>query len=452
MNKWSGPLNLFLVVISVLYILFGYKTYRDIDELNQIQVVLHDVSSSDFKFSVYSELLRNGISHSEEYQMRWVEELEYYNASFDRLMTLIDDQENSFTFNSEIEELHGIWESTYTQISRAKDRMKHFVYLPRDKPLHSYLITDGNTIPRSERYALAQLNYELEAYDSFVKGVLTNRIEVTSGTITPYIIERKRHLRIQVLALIPVITGIILALALALIKLRKKERARTIQLKEMHKLEAVGRSAGQISHDFKNILSGIIGFSELGMTDNECPTEFKEYFRSIIEASERAVELSGSITRFSRDTNAGTAKIELKKILTEVNHIVKVILPSTITFTVVSPVKGAIIEGNSTQLYQLFMNLAINASHAIKGNGDIAISANKRGQVVRIDISDTGCGIPEKILENIFDLGFTTKKNNGSGFGLCIVKDIVESHRGTISVKSTVGKGTVFTIELPLCD
>lgn len=103
------------------------------------------------------------------------------------------------------------------------------------------------------------------------------------------------------------------------------------------------------------------------------------------------------------------------------------------------------------QLNQVFMNLLINAGHAIEKRGEVTVSTWQEGESVLVSISDTGCGIPEELQSRIFEPFFTTKESGkGTGLGLSIVSDIVRQHRGEITVYSKPGEGTTFTIRLPL--
>ncbi len=106
---------------------------------------------------------------------------------------------------------------------------------------------------------------------------------------------------------------------------------------------------------------------------------------------------------------------------------------------------------NSQQLSQVFLNLLVNASQAIPDAGTITISTGLRGEWVVVKISDTGCGIPDDVKEKMFQPFFTTKgAEEGTGLGLSITRDIVKKHGGDILVESQVGKGTTFTVQLPI--
>ncbi|MEM2126431.1 MAG: ATP-binding protein, partial [Candidatus Methanosuratincola sp.] len=110
-----------------------------------------------------------------------------------------------------------------------------------------------------------------------------------------------------------------------------------------------------------------------------------------------------------------------------------------------------IIQADPAQLQQVFVNLLNNAAEAIEGPGTITITTRARNGQVEISIADTGCGIPEEHMDKLFTPFFTTKPpGKGTGLGLSIVYGIVKMHRGQISVQSEVGKGTTFTITLPV--
>ena len=103
------------------------------------------------------------------------------------------------------------------------------------------------------------------------------------------------------------------------------------------------------------------------------------------------------------------------------------------------------------QLNQVFMNLFVNAAHAMPDKGELKIKTSRQDHHITIEMSDTGSGIPQQNLEKVFDPGFTTKGVGvGTGLGLSIVYNIINKHKGDISVTSEQGKGTTFTIKLPI--
>jgi two-component system NtrC family sensor kinase len=110
---------------------------------------------------------------------------------------------------------------------------------------------------------------------------------------------------------------------------------------------------------------------------------------------------------------------------------------------------GSFVTANSNELQQVFMNLVINASHAMPQGGSLEVGCGARDGKCLAWVKDSGTGIAPDVLPHIFEFAFTTKGDKGSGLGLSISRQIVEGHGGKISVASEVGKGTIFTIELP---
>lgn len=162
-------------------------------------------------------------------------------------------------------------------------------------------------------------------------------------------------------------------------------------------------------------------------------------------------ELVDNLRDFTRLDRSKTGAIDLNKGLHNVVYIAKSVIPTHIE---VVEEYGQIptTQGNMSQLNQVFLNLINNAAHAIKGEGRITIKTSTEGNRLRVDVSDTGSGIPADVLPRIWDTYFTTKpEGEGTGLGLTIAKNIVTEHGGEIAVTSTeIGKGTTFTIHLPV--
>ena len=238
------------------------------------------------------------------------------------------------------------------------------------------------------------------------------------------------------------------------------------EIRQKQKLEAIGTLAGGIAHDFNNILAGIIGYAEIIQLNPLIDPQTRDYLVKILAAGGKARELIQQILAFSRKSEAEIKSIDLPTALQEVMQLVRASLPSTITIVedVTSP---ATVLADPIQIHQIFVNLCMNAGHSMRENGGrLTVSLIKatsgedhpgliplanNTEFVCIRISDTGHGIPEQIRSRIFDPFFTTKnKNEGTGLGLSMVHGIVSSLQGTISFDSEVGKGTTFTIYLPL--
>ena len=224
--------------------------------------------------------------------------------------------------------------------------------------------------------------------------------------------------------------------------------------------------AGGIAHDFNNILASIIGFTELALDDVGQDSVIEDNLQEVYASSIRAKELVGQILAFARKSEEKLKPIIIDTILKEVLHFIRSTIPTSIEIT--SDIEsGSPIMGNPTQVNQIMMNLCTNAAHAMEDRGgvlnvslkDIVIDRNfskknielNLGDYIKIMVSDSGPGIPSEIVDRIFEPYFTTKgPGEGTGMGLAMVQGIVESYEGKIFVDSNLGKGTTFTIYLPV--
>jgi PAS domain S-box-containing protein len=244
----------------------------------------------------------------------------------------------------------------------------------------------------------------------------------------------------------------------------EKEKAQA-QLIHAQKMESIGNLAGGIAHDFNNILATIIGFTELVMDDVEKDSVIEDNLQGIFSAGKRAKDLVGQILAFARQSEEKVKPIRVDKIIEEVLRFMRSSLPTTIEIKKKID-SESLIMGNETQLHQIMMNLCTNAAHAMEEKGgvldvsltDIEMDWSiyerldlKPGHYIEINAIDTGTGIPPHIIDSIFEPYFTTKEpGEGTGMGLATVHGIVESYGGKIVVKSDPGKGTAFTIYLPI--
>lgn len=239
-----------------------------------------------------------------------------------------------------------------------------------------------------------------------------------------------------------------------------------IQLRQAQKLESIGNLAGGIAHDFNNILSSVIGFTELAIDDVEKGTKIEDYLQEVYSAGKRAKDLVRQILAFARQSEEETKPIRIDTIVKEVLHFIRSTIPTTIEIKQ-RILSNSLIMGNPIQVHQILMNLCTNAAYAMEDRGgildvslkDLAIEnaeqKNKldlnHGSYIEIGVSDTGTGIPADIIASVFEPYFTTKRpGEGTGMGLAMVHGIVESYGGRIMVDSTLGKGTVFRVYLPI--
>jgi PAS domain S-box-containing protein len=248
-----------------------------------------------------------------------------------------------------------------------------------------------------------------------------------------------------------------------------EERTRIeTQLRQAQKMEALGTLAGGIAHDFNNILGIIMGFTQLAMYELGQGIPVMDKLGEVIKASNRAKDLVKQILAFSRRSEQQKMPLQLGIIVKEAMQILRPSLPSTIEIKTDVSTKSNILA-DPTQMHQVLMNLCTNAAHAMQDNGGIlevtlaGVVLQKEhvphpedlqpGPYVKLTVKDTGHGIDPAIINSIFDPFFTTKQSGeGTGLGLSVVHGILKSHGGCISVDSTPGKGTKFTVLIPVLE
>ena len=245
----------------------------------------------------------------------------------------------------------------------------------------------------------------------------------------------------------------------------EKERLE-IQLRQSQKMEAMGTLAGGIAHDFNNILGAILGYGELAQKAAAEGSVVRRYVDNVMHAGGRAKALVERILAFSRSGMGERGPINVQGVIEETLELLAASLPSGVSLTKRLETGDAAIVGDATQLHQVAMNLCTNALQAMKDGGvlevvlDRAEVAQSRrlshgnlapGTYVRLSVSDTGSGIPPDVLDRMFDPFFTTRgAAEGTGLGLSLVHGIVADLGGGIDVRTTVGRGTTFTIWLPI--
>ena len=240
-------------------------------------------------------------------------------------------------------------------------------------------------------------------------------------------------------------------------------------LKRAQKLEAIGTLAAGIAHDFNNILTSIIGHAELSQLHMQDNPKALSNIGQILKAGMRARDLVKQILTYARQTEEERKEVRLAPIVQETVRFIKASLPKKIEISCTLDTDGDRVWADSSQLYQVVLNLCTNAAQAMKDKGGRLNIKLKRttltrhdslmhadaapGDYVVLEVRDTGCGIPEELKERIFDPYFSTKQaEEGTGLGLAVVQGIVQAHGGFITVESEQGKGSTFRVFLPAQD
>jgi PAS domain S-box-containing protein len=252
-------------------------------------------------------------------------------------------------------------------------------------------------------------------------------------------------------------------------KLAEAERSRLEnRLRQSAKMEAVGRLAGGIAHDFNNILGGILGYAEMLLEAAREGSAERRYAQNVLTAAERASSLVEQILTYSRSQRGKRLPVDLGGIVAETLDLVHGSLRPGIELETRLPAKSLYVIADPTQVHQVMMNLCTNALHAIGERGKLCVTIESLealeervfahttlapGRYALLKVEDTGRGMDAQTLARLFEPFFTTKEvGKGTGLGLSLVYGIVIDSGGAIEVTSTPGKGSAFTVYLPLVD
>jgi PAS domain S-box-containing protein len=238
------------------------------------------------------------------------------------------------------------------------------------------------------------------------------------------------------------------------------EQLRTEQeLLKVKKLKSIGVLAGGIAHDFNNILAAILGNIDLSLLDANLLPATRKLLTEALKATHRARDLTGQLLTFAK---GGEPIKEVASLCEVVQDSADFVLRGDkVACRYLFPENLWLVDIDKSQMSQVVQNIILNASNAMPGGGTIEVTCEnvtsadslniaflKSGNYVKMQIKDTGVGIPANVLDKIFDPYFSTKQQ-GSGLGLAITHSIVTKHDGYISVQSTPGEGTTFTVYLP---
>jgi len=255
-------------------------------------------------------------------------------------------------------------------------------------------------------------------------------------------------------------------------QLKRAEAERTKMKEQLHqsqKMDAIGQLAGGIAHDFNNMLMGIIGAVELLIGDGGelTPEQRAKYLNMILAAAGRAGDLTRKLLATSRKDENPFTPVDVCQVVKDTIALLERTLDKRITLNLDDRADHGWVVGNASMLGNIFMNMGINAGHAMPDGGVLTFTLTQvrldesfcagstfdliPGPYLQVEVNDTGSGMAETVRNRVFEPFFTTKlPGQGTGLGLSMAYGAVQDHGGAIHVYSEVGVGTAFHIYLPL--
>jgi len=237
------------------------------------------------------------------------------------------------------------------------------------------------------------------------------------------------------------------------------------QLRQSQKMESIGQLAGGMAHDFNNLLTVIQGHASMLLIDRHLSAQTIETAKEIDQAAERASKLTRQLLTFSRKQVMQLKNLDINDVISNLTRMLHRLLGEHIRLELDLHDPMPLVNADAGMLEQVLVNLTVNSRDAMPKGGRLTIRTSKvevdedylkqnpdakRGLHVRINVIDTGCGIPVENLPRIFEPFFTTKDvGTGTGLGLATVYGIIQQHHGWIRVKSVLDEGTNFEIHLP---
>ena len=240
------------------------------------------------------------------------------------------------------------------------------------------------------------------------------------------------------------------------------------ELRQSQKMEAVGRLAGGVAHDFNNMLTAIQGFATLLQGQLDVDESGRHYLDEILRAADRSAALTRQLLAFSRKQVMRPQVVDLNDVIRDMETMLRRLLGETITLSASLSDELVPIKVDPGQLDQVLMNLCVNAKDAMPEGGRLRIGTDtvsvngeplsthdgalEPGDYVELTVEDTGIGLEPGLLDRIFEPFFTTKQaGEGTGLGLATVYGVVSQSGGGIAVSSEPGVGTTFRVYLPAC-
>ena len=231
------------------------------------------------------------------------------------------------------------------------------------------------------------------------------------------------------------------------------------------RMESLGQLAGGVAHDFNNLLAVMISYSEFALEDLPADSPVRADVAEIRRAAERAADLTQRLLVFSRGEAVRAELVDLGKLVTELEPMLHRTLGENLEIVIETDDSLEPVSADGAQLEQMLLNLAINARDAMPDGGVLRITLGREeieesgddqlapGSYARIDVTDTGVGMPPEVAAHVFEPFFTTKaKGRGTGLGLATAYGVVNEAGGAINVRSAPGAGSTFSVHLPMVD
>ena len=237
------------------------------------------------------------------------------------------------------------------------------------------------------------------------------------------------------------------------------------EYRQAQKMEAVGKLAGGVAHDFNNNLQVVFGYTSMLLSGLPEGTDQHREVLEIQRAAERSASLTRQLLAFSRRQLITLTVLDLNAVIGSTAKMLKVLIGEDIALTTRLAPDLKLIQADTGNMEQIVMNLAVNARDAMPGGGKLTISTDnvvldiaaaaalpqaRPGEFACLTVTDTGCGMSPDLLQHIFEPFFSTKGDRGTGLGLSVIYDIVQQHHGWVNVTSEVDLGTLFKVYLPV--
>jgi signal transduction histidine kinase len=224
------------------------------------------------------------------------------------------------------------------------------------------------------------------------------------------------------------------------------------QLRHADRLATIGQLGAGLAHEMNEPLASILGFAQLVAKDQDLPDQSRQDVEKIVSAALHAREVITKLLVSARQSTLTKSEVSLNNLVDDVFHLLRTrCAKADVKLSRRLAKNLPVISADRTQLIQVLTNLVVNSIQAMPDGGHLTIKTSLEKDQILLTVKDTGIGMSEEVLNDIFTPFFTTKDvDEGTGLGLSVVHGIVTSHHGTIEVESEEGQGTSFVIRLPV--